>query len=77
MGAVVVMATCNDGAQLAAPLRAPGCLDHTVALPAPGASERSSMLASHLAARGAAYSLQDLQVCLLLLLLLLLSALRI
>ena len=69
---MAVLATCNEGAQLAAALRAPGCLDHTVALPAPGASERTSMQASHIAAGGEADALPDRPVCLLLLLLLLL-----
>ena len=59
---VAVLATCNDAAQLAGAIRAPGCLDHSLALPAPGAAERTSMLASHLASRGATYTLQELQV---------------
>ena len=60
--AVVVLGSCNDAGQVAAPLRAPGYLDHNIALPAPGAQERSSMLASHLSARGAQYDFQHLQV---------------
>ncbi|KAA6429601.1 MAG: peroxisome biogenesis 1-like [Trebouxia sp. A1-2] len=58
---VVVLGSCNDVGQVAAPLRAPGYLDHNIALPAPGAQERGSMLASHLSARGAQYDLQHLQ----------------
>jgi len=60
--AVVVLGSCNDAGQVAAPLRAPGYLDHNIALPAPGAQERGSMLASHLSARGAQYDFQHLQV---------------
>ncbi|KAL0051151.1 hypothetical protein WJX82_002808 [Trebouxia sp. C0006] len=58
---VVVLGSCNDAGQVAAPLRAPGYLDHNIALPAPGAQERGSMLASHLSARGAQYDFQHLQ----------------
>ena len=58
-----MLGTCSEPEQLAAALRAPGYLDHNIALPAPGASERASMLAAHLAARGAKYSMADLQVC--------------
>ena len=60
--AVVVLGTCSDPAQLAAALRGPGYLDHAIALPAPGAGERASMLASHIAARGAFCDLAHLQV---------------
>ena len=60
--AVVVLGSCSDPGQLAAPLRAPGYLDHAVALPAPGAQERASMLASHLSARGAHCDAASLQV---------------
>ncbi len=62
MYAVVVLGSCSDAGQLAAPLRAPSYLDHNIALPAPGAQERASMLASHLSARGAQYDLPHLQV---------------
>lgn len=64
---MVVLGSCNDAGQVAAPLRAPGYLDHNIALPAPGAQERGSMLASHLSARGAQYDIQHLQVASLLL----------
>lgn len=60
--AVVLLGSCNDPGQLAAPLRAPGYLDHNIALPAPGAQERASMLASHLSARGAQFDVSHLQV---------------
>ncbi|KAL3142931.1 hypothetical protein ABBQ38_003216 [Trebouxia sp. C0009 RCD-2024] len=50
---VVILGSCSDPGQLAAALRAPSYLDHTVALAAPGAQERASMLASLLSARGA------------------------
>lgn len=60
--AVVVLGSCSDPGQLATALRAPSYLDHAVALPAPGAQERASMLASHLSARGAHCDAAALQV---------------
>lgn len=59
---MVVLGSCNDAGQVAAPLRAPGYLDHSIALPPPGAQERGSVLAAHLSARGAQYDLPCLQV---------------
>ena len=60
--AVVVLGSCGDPGQLAAALRAPSYLDHAIAMLAPGAQERSSMLASHLSARGAKADAADLLV---------------
>ena len=62
VNAVVVIGSCSEPGQLAAALRAPGYLDHNIALAAPGAHERASMLAAHLSARGARYHLADLLV---------------
>ena len=59
---MVVLGSCGDPGQLAAALRAPSYLDHAIAMLAPGAQERSSMLASYLSARGAKADAADLQV---------------
>jgi len=58
---VVILGSCDDAGQMA-PLHASGYLDHNIALPVAGAQERASMLASHLAARGAQYDLPHIQV---------------
>lgn len=60
--AVVVVATCNDVAELAEPLRAAGRLDAVILLPAPGPAQREAILAADLAARGLSLPQAELQV---------------
>ncbi len=59
---MVVVATCGDAAELAEPLRASGCLDAVVALPAPGPAQREAILAAELASRGVSLPQAELQV---------------
>ena len=58
---LAVAATCRDAAALAAPLRAAGRLDHTVALPPPTAESRAAILGAAAGARGAQLGVQQLQ----------------
>lgn len=59
---MVVVATCNDAAELAEPLRAAGRLDALVSLPAPGPAQREAILAADLASRGVTLPAAELQV---------------
>ncbi|KAK9829370.1 hypothetical protein WJX72_005440 [[Myrmecia] bisecta] len=58
---VAVCATCNDAAELAAPLRAAGRLDCTLRLPTPGTTERASILQTGLVQRGVNFQPHNLQ----------------
>lgn len=60
--AVVVVATCNDAAELAEPLRAAGRLDAMISLPAPGPAQQEAILAADLEARGMFLPPYELQV---------------
>ena len=58
---MVVCGTCLSASELAGPLRAPGRLDRTIVLEAPGTSERASLLQSSLQSRGVGFSAEQLQ----------------
>ena len=59
---MVVCATCAEADSLPACLRAPGRLDHTGALPPPGAAGRAGMLAAEIRSRGLSSATEDLHV---------------
>lgn len=59
---LAVAATCKDAAALAAPLRAAGRLDCSIALPAPTADSRAAILASAAATRGVQLEAQHLRL---------------
>lgn len=58
---VVVVATCNDAAELAEPLRAAGRLDALISLPAPGPAQREAILTADLVSRGVTLPAGELQ----------------
>lgn len=59
---IAFAATCKDAAALPACLRAAGCLDCEVKLPAPGASGRASMLAAGVHHKSLTMTPEDIQV---------------
>ncbi|KAK9907564.1 hypothetical protein WJX75_006024 [Coccomyxa subellipsoidea] len=52
---VVICGTCTSAAEVAAPLRAPGLLDHTLTLRAPAAEDRAALMSSGLQSKGVAF----------------------
>ena len=59
--AVVVCATAPSAGDVAAPLRAPGLLDHVLSLRAPAAEDRAELLASALQQKAALFDPDALQ----------------
>ena len=60
--AVVVCATSPTAADVAAPLRAPGLLDHVLTLRAPAAEDRAALLASALQSKAVLFDHDALEV---------------
>ena len=60
--AVVVCATSTAAADVAAPLRAPGLLDHVLTLRAPAAEDRAALLASALRSKAVHFDHSSLEV---------------
>lgn len=60
--AVVVCATCEAAAEVAADLRAPGLLDHMLTLRPPGADDRAVLMSTALQSRGATFDAAQVQV---------------
>lgn len=58
---MVVCATAPSAADVAAPLRAPGLLDHVLSLRAPAAEDRTELLASALRQKAALFDPDALQ----------------
>ncbi len=59
---VVVCATSPTAADVAAPLRAPGLLDHVLTLRAPAAEDRAALLASALQSKAVLFDHDSLEV---------------
>ena len=60
--AVVVCGTCTSAAEVAAALRGPGLLDHTLTLRAPAAEDRAALMSSGLQSKGVAFDAVLVQV---------------